>query len=228
MTDALMIAMDRAGAAIRRSSSSWRTTILAMLGIFGGGREPSPMQGFMTRYAERNPIIWVGYQLGTVGNGLYMMGVKLIAAISAGLASVMIALINCLAPFSETAFCFSALAKQGYATLPGRRFFTHKRLTTTRAGAIARSLISAIEGLTAVSALTRFWRIAMRPAGFRAIPGCLSAVCLDLIGCTASLTYLCNLSVLHAMHYNTISPAYCAVAIQRWVDKTGGEPVLLD
>ena len=25
-----------------------------------------------------------------------------------------------------------------------------------------------------------------------------------------------------------ISPAYCAVAIQRWVDVTGGEPVLLD
>jgi len=24
-----------------------------------------------------------------------------------------------------------------------------------------------------------------------------------------------------------ISPAYCAVAIQRWVDMTGGEPVLL-
>ena len=24
-----------------------------------------------------------------------------------------------------------------------------------------------------------------------------------------------------------ISPAYCAVAIQRWVDVTGGEPVLL-
>ena len=25
-----------------------------------------------------------------------------------------------------------------------------------------------------------------------------------------------------------ISPAYCAVAIQRWVDMTGGEPVLLE
>jgi DNA modification methylase len=24
-----------------------------------------------------------------------------------------------------------------------------------------------------------------------------------------------------------ISPAYCAIAIQRWVDMTGGEPVLL-
>ena len=25
-----------------------------------------------------------------------------------------------------------------------------------------------------------------------------------------------------------ISPAYCAVAIQRWVDMTGGEPVLVE
>ena len=25
-----------------------------------------------------------------------------------------------------------------------------------------------------------------------------------------------------------ISPAYCAVAIQRWVDTTGGEPVLVE
>ena len=25
-----------------------------------------------------------------------------------------------------------------------------------------------------------------------------------------------------------ISPAYCAVAIQRWVDMTGGEPVIQD
>lgn len=227
MTYALVVAMNRAWAAVQRPSRSRRATILTMLWIFGGSRKLAPVQFLVAGNAERNPIANINYKFWKLRNRLYVVGVN-IATFAAGLAGVIVSSINILSPFSKIALNLRPFAEQRFTAFPCRCLFACHTLAATRSGTENRPLVPAIKFFAAVGAFSCLRWIALRPTSLRAISRRTRAVCLDFVDRTASLASFSDLGVLHIgiiPHNTIITRIYCA--IQRWVDMTGGEPKIL-
>lgn len=230
MTNPGMIMSDGTGTAIKASASSLCATILAMFWEFGGRADLSPMLLLVTRNAQSFSVIDVCYQFGVFRNWLYVVGMHIVTALAASLASVAIASIDGVAPFRQVSSDLGALAMQRFSTLPDGRFFTRQRFPTARPGAKSGALVAAIKRLATVFTISRHRRISVGPTLFGAKTRCSSPVRLGRVRCSAQLANFNYLRVFHGFiipHSTQITKPYCAVAIQRWVDLTGRQPTLL-
>ena len=104
-----MVARDRARPAALRPARRCCSTIGAMLGIFGWTREFASMRFFVTRNAQRQPVIDGKCKVGKLSQGLYVMGLN-VALFAAFLAGIVITHEYRFSPFCEVAFVLAAAA----------------------------------------------------------------------------------------------------------------------
>ena len=222
-----MVARDRARPAALRPARRCCSTIGAMLGIFGWTREFASMRFFVTRNAQRQPVIDGKCKVGKLSQGLYVMGLN-VAFFTALLAGVVIAQEYRFAPVSEVALVLAASAVCCDAAFPCRSLFACKHLSTTGPRAESGAFVSAIERLAAIFALSWLRGVSGRPTLFGAVMRRVSTIGFDKKFFTALLAYLGNLRVLHISivpHNTQICTSYVAV---RWSVHTGRQPVLVD
>lgn len=230
MTNANVIVMDRAWAAVQGSSGSRRSAILAMFGITRGSRELTSMQSFVAGNTKSYTVRDFGYQIGKLRDGLDVVGVNISASISAILTSVVIPFVNRLAPFSKIAPSAGALAKNGFATLPSSRLLARHAFTTARTRTEPSAFVSTVERLTAEKALSWPRWIAMGPTSLRAVMSAFRSICLHFEMRSTDRAGLGNLGVFHTSiisHNTQFTSSYVAI-VQRWVDMTGGTPELIE
>lgn len=231
MTNSGMIMRDGAGTAVKTSAGSLRAAVLAMLRKSCWCADLSSVFLFVTRNTQSFSVVDICYQFGVFCNWLYVMGVHIVTAFSASLASVAIASIDGIAPFCQVSRSLGALTMQRFSTFPCSSSFSYQWLSTARPGAESRSFVATIKRLTAVFAISCYRWVSMRPTFFGAKARCGSPVRLDRVGRSAQFANLDYPRVFHGfiiLHSTLITKQYCAVAIQRWVDMTGGVPELLD
>ena len=206
--------------------------INAVPGVFGGAGELSTMNRFMARYAERDAVRHVKGQFRSARNRLDVVGVNR-ARRAAVLAGEVVSLINGLAPQSEIVAQARPFDVRRLAALPCSSERANERLAGAGSGTEARPFVSTVEGLTAVGALPGLRRVTVRPTILGAVVSGSGTISLDHERSAADDTGGRNLGVLHGRHCITkmrstqISPAYCAVALQRLADM-GLEPKLID
>jgi hypothetical protein len=128
--------------------------------------------------AKRDAVGDIKAQLGMFRPGLDVVGVD-VSGGTATLACIAISLIHSLSPFCEFMSKASAWTAQRIAGFPGIGAWAS--LALSGAGARAKDLFSLIcrKDCTTSRALLCIGQMAPRPALFRAILGCTSAVALD-------------------------------------------------
>jgi len=215
---------------IHRSSSGFRSAIFAMFGIFPWRGYFAPVYLFVTGNANSNSVINVYYQFGIIRNWLYMMSVN-ISSITAFLASVIIPPINRFSPFGKVALHLCLYAIQRISTFPNGRRFSSSPCNQTFIRAKRSTMIGSIKLITTRPTDFIKWIATFRPAILRTIMGAIRSIGLDPKDSPAYGARFSNLGVFHNSiipHNTTISPAYVAVALQRWADLTGLTPELTE
>ena len=222
-----MVACDGTRPAALRSPRCFRSTIGAMLGVFGWTGEFASVRFLVTRNAQSHPVIDGEREVGELSQGLYVMGLN-VAFFTALLAGVVITQEYRLAPVGEVAFILAASSVCCDAAFPCRSLFARKHLSATGPRAESGAFVSAIERLAAIFALSWLRGVSGRPTLFGAVMRRVSTIGFDKKFFTALLAYLGNLRVLHISiipHNTQICTSYVA---ERWSVHTGRQPVLVD
>ncbi len=218
----------RTRATIKRPSAGFRSAILAVLRIFCRSRKFTTMNVLVTGYAEGLTVVSVKHKLWEISYWLYMVSVNITAFCSAHLAGVIVTFVNYITPLSKIATSLRSLSVEGLSAFPYWGCVSGSPFDNTFVGAEFGTMVNSIKLLA-----TRFtgfivWLTAIRPARFRTVFGGVRAIGFDLIRGSTYCAGFCNLSAFHNTNYTTqykLLPCY--VAIQRWVDVTGGVPELL-
>lgn len=201
-----------------------------MFRVFSRSGEFSTVQCFMTGYAKRKSVRDIKYQVGELRDGLNVVCVDIAALLIAMLACVVVAHVYGFSPFGEFTFGFGSVAVQAMTAFPCTRLAACVMFGSARARAKARTLISAVECDAAMIALSWLRWIAGRPTCFGAVMSSGRTIGFDLEFSSALLAYVDHLCVFHSFiipHNTQISPAYVAVALDRWATATGQTPVLV-
>lgn len=155
------------------------------------------------------------------------MRMKTSANASAMRTSVIVALIYIFPPNGQFAASLRSLAVQACAAFPCSGFFSNPDKSCAFSRAKFRSFVSGVEQFSACRTSSFWWWVASRPAFFGAIMSGFIPISLYIKRLIALDACFGDLSVFHAEHYNTISPAYVAITLQRFQDHTGILPLLL-
>ena len=233
MTYSNMVMVNGTRAAILGASRGCRSAIRTMFRVPSGSRELATMQPFVAGNTKSDAVRNVRNQIRIISEWFYVVSMKVLTCFTAFLASVTVAVIDLHSPFSKITFGLRSFAQKGCATFPRSRFIADKIFRTPLVSAWIRAelsvLITTIKGFATITALTNGRRVALRPTGFGTISGGISTIRFYFVSAATYFASLYNPCVFHKGNYTTqhaISPAYVAVAIQRWVDVTGKEPVI--
>jgi hypothetical protein len=157
---------------------------------------------------------------------LNVMSVQILFT-TAFLAGIAVAFIYRYAPLSNIATSAGAFCNKRYAALPMSRLISNAQNSTATARTKGCFFIGAYKLITASLAILFDRWISYRPTFFRAIFRREGFVQLHLIRLSAYLACFLNLSVHHALHYNTLYSKYGAVILERFFTATGITPELV-
>lgn len=229
MTTFFPAMLHRTGTTIKRPSAGVRSAILTMFGIFSRSGELTTMNALVTGYTKGLTVAGVKHKFWKICYWLYMVSVNIATLCSAFLAGVIVSLINCIAPLSKIPTSLCSLSMKGLSAFPYWGRVSGSPFDNAFIGAEFSTMVNGVKLLS-----TRFtgfivWLTAIRPARFRTVFGGVRAIGFDFIGGSTYCAGFRNLSVFHNTNYTTqhiLLPYY--VAIQRWVDVTGGVPELVE
>lgn len=196
------------------------SAIGAILRILRGVGYGAPMNSLMARDTYSHAVVDVKRQFWIGSKRLNVMGVNIVTAFAALLASMAVTNKNGCTPFRQSSFKYSALRGGRYPAFPDRRSFTRSPLVDTFEGAKRDAGVGIIERLSARPARPNIGLTTMRPTLFRAILCRIGAVLLYNKWLTASSTFKSNASVFHGIDYTTQHknmPGYVAVALERYL-----------
>lgn len=219
-----------ARATIKRATCCFSSAVNTVFWVFGWRGKLASMNIFVTRNANGHSVVGVEHKFGIIYNRLYVMGVNVSARFTAYLARIIVTLINFVSPFCKVAFRLCPIAMKGNSTFPYRGCISSSPLNDTFIRAKFSTVVNGVKLLSACFTDFVKWLSAIRPTRPGAVFGGISTICLNFIRRSTYYANLISLGVFHDTNYTTqykLSPAYCAVAIQRWVDVTGGEPMLI-
>lgn len=219
----------RAGATIKRPSAGVRTTILTMSGIFSRSGEFTTMNALVTGHTKGLTVVNIKHKFWKIRYWFYVVSVNIATFCSAFLAGVIVSLINCITPLSKIATSLRSLSVKGLSALPYWGCVSGSPFDNAFIGAEFSTMVNSVKLFTARFASFVKWLTAIRPARFRTVFGGVRAIGFDFVGRSTYYASFHNLSVFHNTNYttqHTLLPCY--VAIQRWVDVTGGTPELVE
>lgn len=218
----------RATTAVHRPPCRFYSAVRTMLWIFCRSTKFSTMFHFVTSNAKRFSVGYIKSKFWKFRNRLYVVGVQISTAFTAILAGIIVAFVNGISPFRQFSAESSALSVCGFSSLPVSRLLSNPQKTPASSGAKSRRFVIAIEYLATRQAFSFLDIASYRPAFPRAVFCGILTVIFDAKFSAAFLAFFRNMCVFHVSHYNTLSPAYVAVALERWSQLTGKTPELLE
>lgn len=221
---------NRTRATTQRSSSCFIAAIYAMLCIFCGGSKRPPVNFLMTLNTNGHSIIDVKGKLREICKRFYVMCVYIAAFLAANFARIIISFINGLPPCFKTALEFAACCFGRFPTLPYWRRITSSPFEYALLRAESSAMVNCIKFFSTRITVFHKWDSSIRPAPFRAKLGRGFTIFFNKIKLAAYGAIEGDSSIFHDGNYTTyhkLSPAYVAVALQRYQDAFGITPELI-
>jgi hypothetical protein len=220
----------RTGSTTIRPSGGFASTIRAMSLKFSRGHKFSTVDFFVASDTKGYAIGYIQSEIEIVGKRFYVMGMNFYTRLTTILACVIIALVNGIAPLGKIALRLSAFANKRFPAFPYWGRFSCAPFQNAFIGTKRITMIDCVKLISACTAYFIKWLTPFRPAIFGAIMSRFGSVRFHLKWRPAKYTVFCYLSIFHKLNYTTLhllSPAYVAVALQRWADLTGRTPELI-
>ena len=209
-------------------SSSLCPAVRAMFWKTRRRSELSTVNFLMASKADCNSVGNVKSKVRELCKLFYMMGVEFTTFISALLTGIIISMINSLSPLFQFASHLSAFTVQRCSAFPCGSKLSHRIRNFAGKRTILRAFIYCVIFFITPYAGLYIWNSSFRPADFGTIMGSFSAVCLYFVLVATFRAIVYNLCIFHNIYYSIFSPAYVAVALQRFLDHTGITPVLIE
>lgn len=186
----------------------------------------------MTIYTESDTIINICYQFWICRNVFNMMCVQIFFT-SAFLAGIIVSFINSNAPLSNTTTGAGAFGNERFAAFPSWAFITHKILCSPNKRTFFRACFCNCASISFINNSanrtgTCYGRASVTPTRFATIFRGRGFIKLHFVRLSTHFARLFNLSVFHAMYYNTFNQNYGAVILERFYTATGITPELTD